>query len=80
MNNIELNAKLSDEERGANLSMFGEDTKKVIALIRARDDLKYGEAYDDEAEVVGVDVLDLPILAALSDMYYKGMLAAYNKK
>jgi hypothetical protein len=72
MDNIELGKLLSEEERSANLTMFGEDTKKVIALIKSMDKSKYSE-YDDEVEVVGVDVLDLPILAALSDMFYKGM-------
>lgn len=79
MNNKELNIILSEEEKSANLTLFGEDTKKCIALIKAKDKIKYGESYDDEIEVVGVDILNLPILASLSDMYYKGMLAALNK-
>ncbi len=58
---------------------YTKDISKVLDLIKMRDSLKHPEA-DSTENVVDVDVIIVPVLAALVDAHYQGMFTQYKRE
>ena len=80
MNRVTFYQKLGEDEILHNqiIEKYTKDISRVLELIRMRDSLKHPEA-DTTENVVDVDVIAVPMLAALVDAHYQGMFTQYKR-
>lgn len=57
---------------------YHKEISRIKELIILRDKMKHPNV-DESENVVDVDVLDIPILAALIDAHYQGMFTQYKR-
>lgn len=53
--------------------------ERVVNLIKDRDKMKYPDA-DESENVVDVECISLPVLAAIQDAFFEGMYREYQRQ